>query len=64
MNKMDEKKIGVAKMGVGAGGAVLYSYTLNEWVAIVTLLYLSLQIILLIPKYVDFFSIYQKKRKK
>lgn len=61
---MDEEKIAIAKMGVGAGGAVLYSYTLNEWVAIVTLFYLLLQIVLLIPKYVDLFSVYLKKRSK
>lgn len=61
---MDEEKIAAVKMGVGAGGAVLYSYTLNEWVAIVTLFYLALQIFLLIPKYVDLFSVYMKKRSK
>ncbi|WP_234646013.1 hypothetical protein [Dyadobacter sp. CY356] len=64
MDKMDEDKIAIAKMGVGAGGAVLYSYTLNEWVAIITIFYLLLQIVLLIPKYIDMFSMYLKKRSK
>ncbi|WP_138476157.1 hypothetical protein [Dyadobacter bucti] len=63
MTRMDDEKIAIAKMGVGASGAVLYSYTLNEWVAIVTLLYLVLQIGLLMPKYYEALSAYLRNRK-
>lgn len=34
-----------------AGGVVVYSLTLSEWVAVVTIVYLLLQIGLLVPKY-------------
>lgn len=57
----NEQKIAGVKM---AGGAVLTSataITLNEWVAIATLLYFVLQIGLLIPKYLD---LWKKKRNK
>ena len=40
----------VAKMGVGAGGVVWYSLTLNEWVAVVTIAYFVIQIVILLPK--------------
>lgn len=48
---MNDDKAAAIKMGVGAGGAVFYGLTLNEWVAAATLVYLALQIGLLLPKY-------------
>lgn len=39
------------KMGIAGTGAVASYMTLNEWVALFTLLYVILQIGLLIPKY-------------
>jgi hypothetical protein len=39
------------KTSPAIGGYVLYDFTLNEWVAIVTILYVLLQIGLLLPKY-------------
>ncbi|MGS1010138.1 hypothetical protein [Achromobacter anxifer] len=48
---MPEDQTAIVKMGIGTGGAVFYGLTLNEWVAVATLLYLALQIGLLMPKY-------------
>lgn len=48
---MHEDQAAMVKMGIGAGGAVFYGLTLNEWVAVATLLYLAMQIGLLVPKY-------------
>lgn len=48
-----EDKIAMAKMGVAAGGFTISSLTLNEWVALLTICYLLLQMGLLIPKYVQ-----------
>ena len=42
-------------------GGVMYTLTLNEWVAVATLVYLVLQIILLYPKYRDMFKSRHKK---
>lgn len=60
----DDIRIAAAKMGVGAGGAVLYSLTLNEWVAIITIFYLLLQIGLLVPKYYEAISKYYAGKRK
>jgi len=44
------EKIETARV-VGAGvGLTLYGITLNEWVAIATLIYLAVQIVILTPK--------------
>lgn len=50
VGNVDEKAAAV-KMAVGGGGALFYGITLNEWVAILTILYMILQIGLLLPKY-------------
>ncbi|CAB3627306.1 Uncharacterised protein [Achromobacter sp. 2789STDY5608633] len=50
-NTMHEDQAAMVKMGIGAGGAVFYGLTLNEWVAMATLVYLAMQIGLLVPKY-------------
>lgn len=48
---MTDEKIAAAKMGVGAAGVAIFGFTLNEWVAICTIIYFILQIGLLLPKY-------------
>lgn len=54
------------KMTPAIGGAVWYSFTLQEWVAIVTIIYVVLQIGLLLPKYCknfkEFFGNFRKKQ--
>jgi len=39
-----------ARIAGGASLVTLYGITLSEWVALVTLLYLSIQIFILLPK--------------
>lgn len=46
-----DEHLAAAKIAVGGGGALLYGLTLNEWVAILTIAYMVLQIGLLLPKY-------------
>ncbi|WP_071058125.1 hypothetical protein [Pelistega sp. MC2] len=46
-----ETKAAVMKMSVAGAGASLYGLTLNEWMALVTIFYVVMQIGLLIPKY-------------
>ncbi|QDQ26696.1 hypothetical protein FNU76_10155 [Chitinimonas arctica] len=41
----------VVKATPAVGGWVLSGLTLNDWVAVATLLYLALQIVLLVPRY-------------
>ena len=47
----EETRVAVAKMGVAAGGVLFYGLTLNEWMAVITIIYVLMQIGLLIPKY-------------
>lgn len=47
----EETRIAAAKMGVAAGGVLFYGLTLNEWMAVITIIYVLMQIGLLIPKY-------------
>ncbi len=47
-----EVKIAGGKISIAAGGGILTAITLNQWVAIATLIYVVLQIGLLIPKYI------------
>lgn len=42
--------IEAARIGGAAVGVTMYGITLNEWVALVTLVYLAIQIIILAPK--------------
>lgn len=46
-------KVETARLSVAAGGLMLYGITLNEWVAIATLIYLFIQIVVLLPKAVE-----------
>lgn len=50
LDQVDEK-VAAVKAAVGGGGVVVYSLTLNEWVAVATIAYMILQIGLLVPKY-------------
>lgn len=45
-----ETKIAAAKMGAAIGGTI-FGMTLNDWVLIITFIYVLLQIGLLMPKY-------------
>lgn len=47
------------KIGIGTAGAAASYMTLNEWVAVATLVFIMLQIGLLIPKY---YSLYRAWR--
>jgi len=51
IEQTDDIAMAALKAAPAAGGVVVYSLTLSEWVAALTILYLLLQIGLLIPKY-------------
>lgn len=46
-------KVETARLSVAAGGLMLYGITLNEWVAVATLIYLLTQTVVLLPKAVE-----------
>lgn len=46
-----DTKIEVARTGFAAVGVTVYGLTLNEWVAIITVIYLAVQIVILLPKF-------------
>jgi hypothetical protein len=58
-----DEKVALTKMGIGAAGAGATALTLNEWVAVITIGYLLLQIGLLIPKYIQMLRDCMKERK-
>ena len=45
-----DSKIEAARIGGAAVGLTAYGITLNEWVALATLVYLIIQIFILMPK--------------
>jgi hypothetical protein len=45
-----ELKIATMKLMPGAAGGILYRLTLEQWVAVVTIIYFVIQIIILLPK--------------
>lgn len=49
--RMGEDQAAVVKLSGAAAGVTIYGLTLNEWVAICTIIYCVLQIGLLLPKY-------------
>lgn len=59
---MHDEKVTAFNASIGVGGMTIYGLTLNDWVAIVTITYLVLQIILLIPKYVREFKAWKFKK--
>ena len=48
---MTEEKLAIAKVAPAVAGATIYGLTLQDWVAVVTLIYVVLQAGLLVPKY-------------
>lgn len=59
LDNVDEKGAAV-KIAVGGSGALLSQFNINEWVAILTLIYVALQIGLLLPKYWAMFHRWRK----
>lgn len=43
-------KVESVRIGIAAAGVTIWGYTLNEWVAIITIIYLVLQCLILMPK--------------
>jgi len=48
---MTEEQVTVVKTAPAIIGATIYGLTLQDWVAIATLVYVALQVGLLVPKY-------------
>lgn len=48
---MTDEQLAVAKTAPAIVGATIYGFTLQDWVAIATLVYVALQVGLLMPKY-------------
>ena len=48
---MTDEKLAAVKVVPAIAGATIYGLTLQDWVAIVTLIYVALQAGLLLPKY-------------
>ena len=49
--RMTDEQLAVAKTAPAIAGATIYGFTLQDWVAIATLVYVGLQVGLLMPKY-------------
>lgn len=60
---MNEEKLAIAKTAPAIAGATIYSLTLQDWVAIVTLVYVALQVGLLLPKYWRLLREWRKSRR-
>lgn len=50
MSSEINEKIESARIAGAGVGLTLYGLTLNEWVAVATLIYLAAQIVILVPK--------------
>lgn len=50
MNEHHNTAIETVRIAGAAVGVTIYGITLNEWVAMVTLIYLVIQIVILTPK--------------
>lgn len=48
---LTDEELAVAKTAPAIAGATIYGLTLQDWVAIATLVYVALQVGLLMPKY-------------
>lgn len=55
-------KIVSVKMGTGAAVGWLGAMTINDVVAVATLVYLVLQILLLMPKFIEWYSAAKARR--
>jgi hypothetical protein len=62
MIESHETQVAAAKAAPAIGGGILTALTLNEWVALATLIYVVLQIGLLIPRYVEIYRRWKKKK--
>jgi uncharacterized membrane protein len=62
MEARQETITAAAKITPAIGGAAYTAMTLNEWVALATLVYVLLQIGLLVPKYYNGFKAWKAKR--
>jgi hypothetical protein len=51
-----DTKVEAARFSGAAAGLSIWGATLNEWVAIATIIYLGLQVFILIPKAVNIVS--------
>lgn len=60
---MTEEKLAIAKTAPAIAGAMIYGLTLQDWVAIVTILYVILQVGLLLPKYWRLFRDWRNRGK-
>lgn len=48
-----QMKVEGARIAGATAGITLYGITLNEWVAVATIIYLAVQILILLPKAYD-----------
>jgi hypothetical protein len=58
-----EEKLAIAKTTPAVAGATIYGLTLQDWVAIVTLVYVALQVGLLVPRYWRLLRDWQRSRR-
>ena len=57
-----ETGMAVVKLTPAIGGGTWYALTLNQWVAIVTIIYIVLQVGLLIPSYINIYKTWKSKK--
>jgi hypothetical protein len=60
---MNEEELALAKTSPAIAGAMIYGLTLQDWVAIATLVYVALQVGLLVPKYWRLFCEWRQGRR-
>lgn len=61
---MTEERIALAKTLPAVAGATIYGLTLQDWVAVATLVYVALQAGLLVPKYCRLFNDWRRNRRE
>lgn len=61
---MTEEKLTIAKTTPAILGATIYGLTLQDWVAVATLVYVALQVGLLMPKYWRLILDWQRARNR
>lgn len=57
-----ETGMAMVKVTPALGGGTWYALTLNQWVAIVTIIYIVLQVGLLIPSYIKIYKTWKNKK--
>ena len=60
----DTKVQTASTVGNTVAGVAVWQWTLNDWVAFLTLVYLVMQIVLLAPKYYKAWECFHKKFRK